>query len=150
MHVDAMAAALINRPASFDTVVLPNMFGDILTDEAAEIIGSLGLAGSASLGEGSFGLYEPIHGSSPDIAGRDRANPVGMMLSGALMLRHSLDMPEEATAIEQAIGTVLDKGYVTADLYAKATPKQQTELKLHEVGTMEFSLRVLDALASLC
>jgi 3-isopropylmalate dehydrogenase len=119
MHADAAAAALMSRPETIGTVVTSNMFGDMLTDEASELLGSLGLGGSASLGEGSFGLYEPVHGSAPDIAGQGKANPAGMILSMAMMLRHSLGMPEEAAAVEAAVGTTLDKGYLTADLYAR-------------------------------
>ena len=148
MNVDAMAAALISNPARFDTIVLPNMFGDILTDEASELIGSIGLGCSASIGEGKFGLYEPIHGSSPNIAGTGAANPVGMILSGAMLLRHSLDMDEEAAAVERAVGKTMDDGYVTHDLFIKASPRKREELGLQEVSTQEFSDKVVDELQS--
>jgi 3-isopropylmalate dehydrogenase len=141
-----MAAVLVRKPESVGTIVTSNLFGDILTDEASEFLGSIGLGGSASLGEGSFGLYEPIHGSSPDIAGMGKANPVGMMLSGAMLLRHSLGRPDEATAVEQAIGSTLDQGFLTNDLYGLTTPQQRHELALREVSTMEFSGQVVEQL----
>jgi len=151
MHVDAMAAALVSNPKDFGTIVLPNMFGDILTDEAGALIGSIGLGGSASLGEGDFGLYEPIHGSSPDIAGQGKVNPAGMMLAAAMLLRHSLHMPEEATAVEQAVGKTLDKGYLTADLHAKYLETSRLGQiadyvrghRAFEVSTMQFSRQVV-------
>ena len=105
--VDSMAARLIAAPVSFDVVVTENMFGDILTDEAAVLAGSLGLLPSASVGDGRFGLYEPIHGSAPDIAGRGIANPIGAILSAAMLLRHSLELPAEARAIERAVDVAI-------------------------------------------
>lgn len=114
--VDAAAMHLINRPADFDVVVTENMFGDILTDEASMLAGSLGMLPSASLGESKRGLYEPIHGSAPDIAGRGIANPCGMIASAAMLLRHSLDLEEEATLVEQALQQVIASGARTADL----------------------------------
>ena len=114
--VDSMAMLLLTRPASYDVVVTENLFGDILTDEAAALAGSLGLLPSASLGEGSNGLYEPIHGSAPDIAGKGVANPVGAMLSAALLLRHSLQLETEAQAVEAAVDHVLQHGPRTRDL----------------------------------
>ena len=114
--VDAMAMHLLSRPREFDVVVTENMFGDILTDEASMLAGSLGLLPSASLGDGRRGLYEPIHGSAPDIAGRGIANPYASILSAALLLRHSLGLEAEALAIEHAVGQALDAGAVTADL----------------------------------
>ena len=116
MLVDAAAMHLINRPATFDVIVTENMFGDILTDEASMLAGSLGMLPSASLGSSRRGLYEPIHGSAPDIAGKGIANPCGMIASVALMLRHSLELREEADAIEAAITHVIDAGLRTADL----------------------------------
>ena len=116
MYIDAAAMHLLRRPADFDVVITENMFGDILTDEASMLPGSLGLCPSASLGAGSLGLYEPIHGSAPDIAGRGIANPIGTILSAALLLRHSLSLPEEAAAIERAVGATLSAGIRTADL----------------------------------
>lgn len=115
--VDAMAMFLINRPADFDVVVTGNLFGDILSDEASMITGSLGMLPSAALGEkGSIGLYEPIHGSAPDIAGKGIANPLATILSSAMMLRSSLDLDAEATAVETAVADVLAAGHRTGDL----------------------------------
>jgi 3-isopropylmalate dehydrogenase len=114
--VDSCAMRLLTHPRSFDVVVTENMFGDILTDEAAALAGSLGLCPSASLGERTRGLYEPIHGSAPDIAGRGLANPIGTILSAAMLLRHSLALPEEAAAIERAVDRALSDGLRTADL----------------------------------
>ncbi len=114
--VDSMAMHLIARPRSFDVIVTENMFGDILTDEASMLAGSMGLLPSASLGAGGIGLYEPIHGSAPDIAGRGIANPCGAILSVAMLLRHSLGLEAEATAVEQAVAEALDAGALTSDL----------------------------------
>jgi len=116
MLVDAMAMHLIRRPASFDVVLTENMFGDILTDEASMIAGSLGLLPSASLGDGTNGLYEPIHGSAPDIAGRGIANPYGTILSAAMLLRHSLGLEDEAAAVEAAVESAVSAGVRTADI----------------------------------
>ncbi len=114
--VDAMAMHLINRPRDFDVVVTGNMFGDILTDEASMLPGSLGMLPSASLGSGGPGLYEPIHGSAPDIAGQDIANPLATILAAAMLLRHSLQLSEEADAVEHAVAQVLSDGLRTADI----------------------------------
>lgn len=114
--VDAAAMHLINQPATFDVIVTENMFGDILTDEASMLAGSLGLLPSASLGEGTRGLYEPIHGSAPDIAGKGIANPCGMIASAAMLLRHSLGLTEEAQALEGAIQQTIADGIRTADI----------------------------------
>lgn len=114
--VDAMAMKLIQAPGEFDVILTENMFGDILSDEASVIAGSIGLASSASIGEGRAGLYEPIHGSAPDIAGEDKANPVGAILSAAMMFRHSLGAEEAAVAIEDAVAGALTTGLATADL----------------------------------
>jgi 3-isopropylmalate dehydrogenase len=114
--VDAAAMHLIRRPTSFDVILTENMFGDILTDEASMIAGSLGLLPSASLGESSVGLYEPIHGSAPDIAGRGIANPYGTILSAAMLLRHSLGLETEAAAVESAVEAALTAGVRTADV----------------------------------
>jgi len=119
--VDAVAMHLIQTPARFDVIVTENMFGDILTDEASVLCGSLGLPPSASLGDSDKGLYEPIHGSAPDIAGKGIANPVGMILSAALMLRHSLARPDAAKAVEQAVNAALHAGIATADLGGAAS-----------------------------
>ena len=116
MLVDAAAMHLLRRPASFDVMLTENMFGDILTDEASMLAGSLGLLPSASLGETSVGLYEPIHGSAPDIAGRGIANPLGTILSAAMLLRHSLGLEREAAAVEAAVGDALAAGLRTADI----------------------------------
>jgi 3-isopropylmalate dehydrogenase len=116
--VDSAAMRLITAPASFDVVVTENMFGDILTDEAAVLAGSLGLCPSASIGNGRRGVYEPIHGSAPDIAGKGIANPIGTILSAAMLLRHSLKLEAEAQAIEHAVAAAITAGVRTADLAA--------------------------------
>jgi len=116
MYVDNAAMQLIRNPRQFDVIVTSNMFGDILSDEASMLTGSLGMLPSASLGDGSLGLYEPIHGSAPDIAGQDKANPIATILSVAMMLRYSLQMEEAASAVELAVRRVLDRGYRTADI----------------------------------
>ena len=121
MLVDAAAMHLLRAPRSFDVLLTENMFGDILTDEASMLAGSLGLLPSASLGTTKLGVYEPIHGSAPDIAGRGIANPYGAILSAALLLRHSLELVDEARAIETAVGRALDAGARTADM---ASPGQ--------------------------
>jgi len=116
MLVDNCAMQIVKNPAQFDVIVTENMFGDILSDEASMITGSIGMIPSSSLGATTCGLYEPIHGSAPDIAGKDVANPVGTILSAAMMLRFSFDMPKEADAIENAVSAYLDAGYRTADI----------------------------------
>jgi 3-isopropylmalate dehydrogenase len=121
MYVDNCAMRLIDRPTSFDVVLTNNMFGDILSDEAAMLTGSIGLLPSASLGE-QHALYEPVHGSAPDIAGRNLANPIAAIASAALMLRHSFRMETAASAIETAIEKVLKRGHRTADLPGKSRP----------------------------
>ena len=118
--VDSMAMLLLSQPSRYDVVVTENLFGDILTDEAAALAGSLGLLPSASLGESRVGLYEPIHGSAPDIAGKGVANPVGTILSAALLLRHSLQLEAEAVAIEAAIDRVLSDGPHSRDIGGQA------------------------------
>ena len=115
--VDNTAMQLIKNPAQFDVVVTENMFGDILSDEASMLTGSIGMMPSASLSEGTLGMYEPIHGSAPDIAGQNLANPIGTIMSAAMMLRYSFNMPTEADAIEAAVNKALDDGYRTADIY---------------------------------
>jgi 3-isopropylmalate dehydrogenase len=119
MLVDAAAMHLIRRPSDFDVLVTENMFGDILTDEASMLAGSLGLLPSASLGDRKRGLYEPIHGSAPDIAGRGIANPIGTIMSVALLLRYSLDLVQEADALEEAVGRALEGGARTPDIAGK-------------------------------
>jgi 3-isopropylmalate dehydrogenase len=126
MLVDAAAMHLIRRPRDFDVLVTENMFGDILTDEASMLAGSLGLLPSASLGDGRRGVYEPIHGSAPDIAGRGSANPCGSILSVALLLRHSLQLEAEAVRLEQAVSEALAAGARTADLTAAGTAPLST------------------------
>ena len=116
MLVDNCAMQIVKDPSQFDVVVTENMFGDILSDEASMITGSIGMIPSSSLGATTCGLYEPIHGSAPDIAGQDIANPIGTILSAAMMLRYSFDMPAEADAIEEAVSRVLDAGYRTGDI----------------------------------
>lgn len=120
MLVDNAAMQLVKNPSQFSVVVTSNMFGDILSDEASQITGSIGLLPSASLGEGSRGMYEPIHGSAPDIAGQNKANPIATVLSAAMMLRYSFGLIDEADCIENAVNTVLNAGYRTADIAAGA------------------------------
>jgi len=122
MYVDNAAMQLVKDPHQFDVIVTNNMFGDILSDEAAMITGSIGMLASASLAEGTMGLYEPVHGSAPDIAGKDIANPIATILSSAMMLRYSLEMPEAADAIEKAVSNVLKDGYRTADIAREGEP----------------------------
>ena len=121
MLVDNCAMQIVKDPSQFDVIVTENMFGDILSDEASQITGSIGMIPSSSLGATSCGLYEPIHGSAPDIVGRDLANPIGTILSAAMMLRFSFDMQVEADAIESAVSKTLDKGYRTQDIMTKNT-----------------------------
>ena len=123
MFVDNCAMQICKNPAQFDVIVTENMFGDILSDEASEITGSIGMVPSSSLGHGSCGLYEPIHGSAPDIAGQDIVNPIACILSAAMMLRYSFSMPAEADAIEAAVNAVLDAGFRTADMMADGCTK---------------------------
>lgn len=119
MLVDNCAMQIVKNPSQFDVIVTENMFGDILSDEASMITGSIGMIPSSSLGATDCGLYEPIHGSAPDIAGKDIANPVGTILSAAMMLRFSFNMPKEADAIEAAVSAYLDAGYRTADIMSE-------------------------------
>ena len=123
MLVDNCAMQIVKNPAQFDVIVTENMFGDILSDEASMITGSIGMIPSSSLGATSCGLYEPIHGSAPDIAGMDIANPIGTILSAAMMLRYSFDMSKEADAIENAVSAVLDEGFRTADIMSNGCKK---------------------------
>src|SRR5690625_2887974 len=131
MLVDSAAMKLITNPTHFDVIVTENLFGDILSDEGSVLTGSIGMLPSASLSE-TIGLYEPIHGSAPDIAGKGIANPLGMILSAAMMLRYSLNLDEEATAIEKAVEKSLDQGYYTADLHIEdgkqVGTKEMTEI----------------------
>jgi len=131
--VDSAAMHLIRRPADYDVIVTENMFGDILTDEASMLAGSLGVSPSASIGDGTRGLYEPIHGSAPDIAGKGIANPVGTILSAALLLRHSLKLEAEAREIESAVYRALDQGLRTADI-ASASVNGGKSVSTREAG----------------
>jgi 3-isopropylmalate dehydrogenase len=145
--VDSCAMLLIKRPADFDVIVTENLFGDILSDEAAVLAGSLGMLPSASLGDrltehGTFGLYEPIHGSAPDIAGQDRANPIGTILSAAMMMRFSFRRVDMAEAIEGAVSRALDEGRRTSDL----ADERDADEGLVVVGTTAFATAVIEAL----
>jgi 3-isopropylmalate dehydrogenase len=147
--VDACAMQIVKAPATFDVIVTENLFGDILSDEASVLAGSLGMLPSASVGErrtahGLHGLYEPIHGSAPDIAGRDLANPIGTILSGAMLLRWSLGRAAAAEAVEAAVGRALDDGYRTADLWP--TDVRDT-VGLRRVGTIEMTRAIVDRIA---
>jgi 3-isopropylmalate dehydrogenase len=125
MYVDACAMAIALDPRRFDVVLTENLFGDILADEAGAVVGSLGLLPSASIGLG-IGLYEPVHGSAPSLAGKDVANPIGAVLSAAMMLRHSFGLMNEANEIETAIGDVLNAGARTRDLVARESDPHLT------------------------
>ena len=131
--VDNAAMQLVKDPAQFDVVVTENMFGDILSDEASMITGSIGLLPSASIGDSAPGLYEPIHGSAPDIAGQDKANPIATILSVAMMLRYSFQLSQEAQAVEAAVDAVLNEGWRTADIAAAGQPA---------IGTREMGKRI--------
>lgn len=137
MYVDNAAMQLVCNPKIFDVIITSNIFGDILSDEASTITGSIGMLASASLGEGALGLYEPIHGSAPDIAGQNKANPIATILSVAMMLRYSLNLEKEAVAIEEAVMSVLDAGYRTGDIMSEG-------MKL--VGTSEMGELIVNAL----
>jgi 3-isopropylmalate dehydrogenase len=133
--VDSMAMLLLKEPARYDVIVTGNLFGDILSDEAAMITGSLGMLPSASLSEGGVGLYEPVHGSAPDIAGQDLANPLAAILSAAMLLEHSLDLPEAAGWIRSAVASVLDAGHRTKDLARRG----ETAVGCAEMGDLVLS-----------
>ena len=135
--VDAAAMKLITNPSQFDVIVTENMFGDILSDEASVLTGSLGMLPSASLREDGFGLYEPVHGSAPDIAGKGIANPVAMVLSAAMMLRHSFQLAEEADVIEETVESILNAGFHTADLKTESGKK---------VGTAEITALIIESI----
>ena len=140
MLVDNCAMQIVRDPSQFDVIVTENMFGDILSDEASMVTGSIGMIPSSSLGQTSRGLYEPIHGSAPDIAGKDVANPIGTILAAAMMLRYSFDMAQEADAIESAVSKVLDGGYRTKDIL----PADPTGCTL--VGCQEMGRKILENL----
>lgn len=137
LYIDNAAMQLVRNPKQFDVIVASNIFGDILSDEASQVAGSIGMLASASLGEGKRGLFEPIHGSAPDIAGKGIANPLATILSAAMMLRYSLDQNEAADAIEAAVEKVLMDGYRTPDIYTDGCKK---------VGTVEMGDAVVAAL----
>lgn len=137
MFVDNAAMQICKNPSQFDVIVTENMFGDILSDEASEITGSIGMIPSSSLGDGTNGLYEPIHGSAPDIAGQNKVNPIACILSAAMMLRYSFDMVREAQAIETAVEAVLNQGLRTADMMSEG---------MQETGTVEMTDAILKAL----
>ncbi len=137
LYVDNAAMQLVRNPRQFDVIVTSNIFGDILSDEASQITGSIGMLPSASLAQGNFGMYEPVHGSAPDIAGQDKANPMATILSAAMMLRYTFGLLAEAEAIENAVKAVLDQGYRTPDLYAGEGTL---------IGTAEMGRRIAEAL----
>ncbi len=137
MYVDNCAMQLVRNPGQFDVIVTSNMFGDILSDEASMITGSIGMLPSASLREGSFGMYEPVHGSAPDIAGLDKANPMATILSAAMMLRYSFGLAKEADAVEAAVRKVLDQGVRTGDIMSPG---------MTLIGTKEAGRRIREAI----
>jgi len=126
LYVDNCAMQIIRRPSSFDVIVTGNIFGDILSDEAAVITGSLGMLPSASLGD-KYALYEPVHGSAPDIAGKGIANPIATILSASMMLRYSFGLKREADVIDRAVELVFERGYRTPDIYSEGCIKAGTE-----------------------
>ncbi len=140
MYVDNGAMQLVRDPRQFDVILTTNMFGDILSDEASMITGSIGMLPSASLKEDNFGMYEPIHGSAPDIAGQDKANPIATILSIAMMLRYTFSLTKEADAIERAVSEILEKGYRTGDIYSEGTTL---------VGTKKMGSLIADAIENL-
>lgn len=137
LYVDNAAMQLVRNPRQFDVIVTSNIFGDILSDEASQITGSIGMLPSASLAQGNFGMYEPVHGSAPDIAGQDKANPMATILSAAMMLRYTFGLGKEADAVENAVKAVLDQGYRTPDLFAGEGTL---------IGTAEMGCRIAEAI----
>lgn len=137
LYVDNASMQLIMRPTTFDVIVTGNIFGDILSDEASQMTGSIGMLPSASLGEGSLGMYEPVHGSAPDIAGKDIANPIATILSGAMMLKYSFGLLDEARLIEDAVTKVLDEGYRTGDIMSDG---------MKQVGCREMGKLIIEKL----
>jgi 3-isopropylmalate dehydrogenase len=135
MLVDTASMRLITSPASFDVLVTENTFGDILTDEASVLAGSMGMLPSASLGDNRPGLFEPIHGSAPDIAGKGIANPIGSILSAALLLRYGLPLEKEACAVENAVDRVIAQGCRTKDLGGKLTTQQMSKAILDQIDS---------------
>jgi 3-isopropylmalate dehydrogenase len=140
MYVDNCAMQLLRNPRQFDVIVTSNIFGDILTDEASQVAGSIGMLASASLGAGKLGLYEPIHGSAPDIGGKNVANPLATILSVPMLFRYSLGLTKEAEAVEAAVNAVLDAGWRTGDIKSKDTPANKI------VGTKEMGDLVVAAI----
>ncbi len=139
MYVDNAAMQLVRDPKQFDVVVTNNIFGDILSDEASMVVGSIGLLPSASMGTGNFGMYEPIHGSAPDIAGKDVANPIATILSVAMMLRFSFGLPSEADAVEEAVKDFLQQGYRTPDIMSPG---------MKQTGTREAGTRIAESIVN--
>ena len=137
LYVDNAAMQLVRNPRQFDVIVTSNIFGDILSDEASQITGSIGMLPSASLAKGNFGMYEPVHGSAPDIAGQDKANPMATILSAAMMLRYTFGLLQEADAVENAVKAVLDQGYRTPDHFAGEGTL---------IGTAEMGRRIAEAI----
>ena len=137
LYVDNAAMQLVRNPRQCDVIVTSNIFGDILSDEASQITGSIGMLPSASLAKGNFGMYEPVHGSAPDIAGQDKANPMATILSAAMMLRYTFGLLQEADAVENAVKAVLDQGYRTPDLFAGEGTL---------IGTAEMGRRIAEAI----
>lgn len=137
LYVDNAAMQMVREPKQFDVIVTSNLFGDILSDEASQVTGSIGMLPSASFADGNFGMYEPVHGSAPDIAGRDMANPMATILSAAMMLRYSFGLSAEADAVEAAVKAVLADGYRTADI---AKPEEKI------TGTVEIGKRIAEAI----
>jgi len=128
LYVDNAAMQLVHDPRQFDVIVTSNIFGDILSDEASQITGSIGMLPSASLAKGNFGMYEPVHGSAPDIAGQGKANPMATILSSAMMMRYTFDLQEEADAVEAAVRDVLKKGYRTPDIMSAGCKPADTKM----------------------
>jgi 3-isopropylmalate dehydrogenase len=133
MYVDNAAMQLVRNPGQFDVIVTGNLFGDILSDQASMCAGSIGMLPSASLDDGKKGLYEPIHGSAPDIAGQGKANPLATMLSAAMMLRYSLDLPDLADRIEKAVAAALADGARSPDLGGSMTTTQMSDAVLRKI-----------------
>ena len=145
MLVDNCAMQIVKDPSQFDVIVTENMFGDILSDEASMITGSIGMIPSSSLGDTTCGLYEPIHGSAPDIAGKDIANPIGTILAAAMMLRYSFDMADEANAVENAVSSVLSAGWRCADIM----PETGREA-CRQIGCAEMGNKIAESVLSCC
>ena len=139
-YVDNAAMQLVRDPRQFDVICTSNLFGDILSDEASQVTGSIGMLPSASLTTGNFGMYEPVHGSAPDIAGQNKANPMATILSAAMMLRYTFSLKEEADDIEAAVRSVLADGYRTPDLLSNESDPEG----LRQIGTVECGNLIAD------